>query len=1078
MTVSTRKGSALLVVLGMLSFMVVSAVAFSAYMRSSRLPSSFLRRTVSSRLLVKAALAEAIDEIDASIGNNPHPGVGAQPYKYPRYNGSLANRNKWIGRVYIGGSDTTDNVYDEMVDFEDTVSTLCLEGLAYIPPPIVNEARYYSRRSNAAVWKPMEFDAGRYAYCAIDVSDYFDVNQIYADVPRSSSAIGRVSLAYLFEDEHHTRFNGNLGTPDAWDEFMEKYRNEWTDHLKAKKSTEIPLVSLADWNLALWDKKPGNWQSPFCNFVENNGANFYGIGDPDGPEADKIRRMCFVTDGLFPAGDASDPDADYDLSDPNNQPFDGSFLNAKNKTLGDVVFKQNKVTSRLLESICPLGYAQLCDYLDPDRVPISLGVPTTERVPMISGIQPLLSGSQIQIVSKDEDSYDPATAGAGITERTFTRTRTFRIDGAAFAAGVMAARLKTLLVYPFRHKDGLNDSFDVDGRLSFFFTKVNSDIGLKVSSSKSDLRLAAKPELSNPELVNGVLAIPFNKKTVPFTEEIKDEVNAVKEVNLEPISPNVVAQILNDKVFLRLVFQGKQTRKELPNGGMTAWIPSEDEIASDVQNLVPGSVLSDILPLDVNGEVSSDNIEDLIKGGGTKTYNLNAAVCIRERFRDPDLGEKTVDLVPASIQDDQLNGMNVSVAVTAFKDPMGNAFPVLRLDTGVQLELSVAPKVVNDQSAVALAPKSMIVFDPRYNNAPECWCQFNGDLTAENWLSECHARDADRDGDIFMMVSDQGYLQSIYELANLPRLTDFYKGTSYSTPQAGPKWKCPQTQYTKSTIPSDKSEVVNYDLMWRTYNPFPNRTGYEVKGASVTGRKELDGDDFEGAGFTSAGNGPKINPYSDCTNVIMAAFANTPHDWRCASTNDPAAFEEKTAEQFNKDYAWNQYSSGAKMNWEDLEDLAACFMKSVRDHAREHAGNRAKFEDNGNGVSESIEEAWRHLASNGSDFQEGGKGWFVQGQTPEDAQKMLCGLDLAGDRLYNSDKKFLYGYWRDCFAAKQQLFLVFVRAEPTMMGSGSANQMPPQLGARAVALVWRDPRITKEDNDPHKTRILFYRQFD
>ena len=55
-----RKGSALLIVLGMLAFMVISAVAFSAFMRFSRMPSSYLRRTSSSRHLVKAALAEAI----------------------------------------------------------------------------------------------------------------------------------------------------------------------------------------------------------------------------------------------------------------------------------------------------------------------------------------------------------------------------------------------------------------------------------------------------------------------------------------------------------------------------------------------------------------------------------------------------------------------------------------------------------------------------------------------------------------------------------------------------------------------------------------------------------------------------------------------------------------------------------------------------------------------------------------------------------------------------------------------------------------------------------------------------------
>ena len=85
--------------------------------------------------------------------------------------------------------------------------------------------------------------------------------------------------------------------------------------------------------------------------------------------------------------------------------------------------------------------------------------------------------------------------------------------------------------------------------------------------------------------------------------------------------------------------------------------------------------------------------------------------------------------------------------------------------------------------------------------------------------------------------------------------------------------------------------------------------------------------------------------------------------------------------------------------------------------------------------------------------------------------------------LKDVDRKMLYGFWRDSLAPKQQLFLVFVRAEPMMMGGGAIGQTPPQLGARAVALVWRDPNPTPTDVGnqqprPHRTRVLFYRQFD
>ena len=87
-----RRGSALLVVLGVLSFLVVSAVSFAAFMRRSRLPSSYLRRTVAARQLAKAAVVRATDQIDAAIANGVHPGIGGN------------RANTWKDRVFYNGS--------------------------------------------------------------------------------------------------------------------------------------------------------------------------------------------------------------------------------------------------------------------------------------------------------------------------------------------------------------------------------------------------------------------------------------------------------------------------------------------------------------------------------------------------------------------------------------------------------------------------------------------------------------------------------------------------------------------------------------------------------------------------------------------------------------------------------------------------------------------------------------------------------------------------------------------------------------------------------------------------------------
>jgi hypothetical protein len=112
--------------------------------------------------------------------------------------------------------------------------------------------------------------------------------------------------------------------------------------------------------------------------------------------------------------------------------------------------------------------------------------------------------------------------------------------------------------------------------------------------------------------------------------------------------------------------------------------------------------------------------------------------------------------------------------------------------------------------------------------------------------------------------------------------------------------------------------------------------------------------------------------------------------------------------------------------------------------------------------------------------------------------------DILQTDLTLADRKFLYGYLKGCFANTHQLFLLFVRAE-SAAGCGGAGS-----GARAVALVWRDPnapvgsnpatgvgqdnagiylnlqngmneeawRFNQRRYPPHKMRVLFYKQLD
>ena len=1075
-----KKGSALLIVLGMLAFMVISAVAFSAYMRYSRMPSSFLRRSSSSRLLVKAALAEAVDEIDAAIGNNPHPGIGQ---RQPRQTAGLAaagagglnasalTRNHWKNRVYVGTN--------QLFEAEDTVSTLTLESLAYIPPPLVNEARYYSRRSAAGCWRKLGFDAGRYAFCAIDVSDFFDVNAIPADSARTSSAGSRISLAYLFENAAHTSPTGPSGTPKAWDDFI-------GDFIDRSDSSKVPLVSVADWNLAVNWKKPGGLQSQFCQYITENRTSFYGGIGEQGADADAIRNQVFVTDSWFPAaaptyttsaGGSISPR--YDLSDPQYQPFTHGEIHSCDRSLyalvGAASLANRTALLQFKQSLSGLGLAALYDYLDEDDAPVSLAIPTTERVPMICAMTPSASG-MLTVSAAPVGTPNQITPPTGNVDEPYTISHQVKYT----VSGLQAAPVEVVVAYPFRHDDVINSSqYELGGCMAYFLSVDDGDVRLRTGSIADILHVGYQDSVNGGRRKNeqsGYAAVENAVLTVPFApQDIQPSAfngsdgadGAVKRFTLTPnglIPPGGV-------VMLDVTYNGQDKFVANPNSQSGGGVPNPDHSAIDLAKGDKATAADGLWkPLTADGRLDARFAGNLLNTlndpGFSKGLKVNLAVWVWVKNK---ITNKYVDMVPACVLDDvDLNGRNNdNLSKTFGQSYLGAAYPLMRFD----MEASRAPLLSFKSAAVAsgviatagasaalqVTPAAVMVCDPRYNHAPESWFVAPGAVTESTWLenNESGMRKAPnggyrRDGDIFMDVSDQEYLQSVYELANLPRLTDFYQVGANWDDQG---WYEPPDARNLTCFPASAQDTSNFKYVWRTYDP--------------TSRYRVEGDNFDEAGFVNDGNGFKVNPFSNITNVIMAAFANTPHDWRVAGTNDEAfgAANIPVDAQYNRDYAWNGYSSGAKIQWSDLQDVASAFMEDMRRDADQIASKSKTWEDVW------FDLGWHDDAKN----DQNGKG-------EEWAKDILQGLPLSdtsgNGRIWNCDRKFLYGYWHDCFAIRQQLFLVFVRAEPAMMGGGAVNQTPPQLGARAVALVWRDPTTTDDDRKPHRTRILFYRQLD
>ena len=145
---SSRRGSALLIVLGFLSFMVVSAVAFAVFMRAERAPSSALRRGIATRHLVKAALARAIGDVDDAGRNDVLPGLPGSGNGGVYYHDINNNAHDvWQGRVFMppDPEGSTLDVNTRFAPIGETVSVLNLEALGYLPPALVNDVRFLSR---------------------------------------------------------------------------------------------------------------------------------------------------------------------------------------------------------------------------------------------------------------------------------------------------------------------------------------------------------------------------------------------------------------------------------------------------------------------------------------------------------------------------------------------------------------------------------------------------------------------------------------------------------------------------------------------------------------------------------------------------------------------------------------------------------------------------------------------------------------------------------------------------------------------------------------------------------------------
>ena len=1214
----SRKGSALLIVLGFLSFMVVSAVAFAVWMRTERLPSSVLRRSVATRHLVKAALAQAMSRVDDAVRSHVFPGAwntNDQSAVYRDGNGS--SYDWWEARVFMppdpDGENSGSDPNSRYAPISETVSVLNMEALGYLPPAIANDVRLLARSSWAAKWDYFNFDAGRYAFCAVNVSDLLDVNKLKADAPRTSAS--PVSLAPLFRKNDNDFSNIDTSNAEVFDKFVHSNREGWK---------EAPLVSMMDYSLAIGKNSASReFESPFYNLAKGITANeyFYERNSADDGRVKGAARQPFITGSWFPTNsiDALGKSLDISLY----QPFEMSDLKNSNMTLLDVFNKvakgavrpfwdsRNEMPAFKMHGLSNLDIFTLYDYLDEDSVPLSLCMPCAERVPMIAALQPAMP-LEVKLVKGDA-----RTEG----DRQYTDWK--------ISVRVLDGQLGALVVFPFGDGQTPPSGCTVEAFARLVFVRGAKDLTEppKISMRNNEFARKFKPMKDNEWTGNVTKQYSLEAVTeaglerpaidnclvvtlpAASSQAISIPVDGLDEKGQKIDLKFKVGEFVSEAPFVSIVQKLKQNADGTPGSD-----PDPNSDSKYKIGMLPFDESGNLASIDTNAEMNEEELTNIRESIG----DIYPYLFVWARIK---YDGKTVDMVPATVYDDQLNGINnagsndnpvqlemfgTSFGMVTFNggtaSPSYGKLPIMRFGCKFQNSERLSyDRVLSDDPTTTLSsdggnawsPKAFVTVDPRFNWAPEDWFAYNGSEALESvWYRSVFDSDptlgksvldylaekeygsnvggrGDRAQDPYLFVSNQGYLQSPGELCFLPRLSvlDENLDSTHNVLGGGDRNNNEKFSYTNK-------DVAGYDGVERSIDPssdhplesMPSWRSFWKSYQSVrTNPKTFElGANMYRRGLVGGIKDFCVNPFTQSHEVMLAALAGTPLNYWAASTNtvfDSAVRHQDWGGKFSgafKDWTFTAGTHGPKMTGDDVrkiatflqhrfEDLAA--MVQISGNPNEHTlyALRNLWADMFDALDWSgklgltvqdvyndLNDYYRNGGSGKMSYSkiyggsESGYGVFnrivsgsdsIDGVVPAlkfDTGRAIYKDDLSKsadplrgetanggqttsgflDELTNVDRMFLHSFWRDCFANRQQLFLIFVRAESTALG-GTGEGTPAQQGGRAVALVWRDPLPVVEDNrqlgpatyeddgtayqrdrHPHKMRILFYRQFD
>jgi len=500
-----HRGSALLIVLGFLSFMVISAVSFAIYMRTERQASSNYRHAVNARHMLNIALARAMEEVDSELRLKSND----DNLKFP----------DWPGRVLASALPIEGTVNQKDVQGGSDVRVLSMEALSFLPPVLVNDVRRYAcwqpqdgsqHRYRGAKWRPFSSSVvggtsasssaddapvnGRYAYVCVNVSDMFDVNICRARYRDCST--NRVSLGHLFENDAERRaFDDNAAADGHY-------------------------FSLQDFYSARYERSKSNLSSPFHNYVAPGGSL-----QPF--EEQELLKQVFITDGIA----RSEPTNKVACNIWLNPPISGALLNNRTPVSTDL-----KVNDKFWEAFTHSGdgkklfpeanssahraimAALLKDYIDADNVPSLLNAPCLEMVPMISQIT----------IPHDAMKYSVEVKAGAKPEDPQVTTLHLLADKLAFP-------IQVEVVWPFKHAEYRPPQPAYTLEIEAFFV-VSKD-----GNERSTTGFNAKQEWIPLAMAEPVTIPPFwRQRTIKNENDCFEKVDVVLEADKNAVTFDVI----------------------------------------------------------------------------------------------------------------------------------------------------------------------------------------------------------------------------------------------------------------------------------------------------------------------------------------------------------------------------------------------------------------------------------------------------------------------------------------------------------------------------------------------------------